>query len=293
MAWPAIKAAYDNEGFRRRVAMLSWPRWRPKYIMWHNTAAPSMKQWIVSANADVVAKRVPGISRIKSLENFFHHDNGWSGCPHLFLANDAIWEMNPLMEPGVHSPSFNNTAIGMEMIGDFDTEDDDSGEGLKVKQNTIYATAILCSALGIDPEPGITDKHARKVVSGTIFLHKQDWATTHDCPGKDVAADFIQMVDAVRSLMSGGDHDPHETAKVIAGEAPKVVAERQGVTTTDDLNLRTGPGAVNASIGKLPANTSLTILAVAPNGADKWLRVKTPAGYLGWVSARFVKEKVA
>jgi hypothetical protein len=39
MAWPAVKREFTQESFRRYVAGLSWPSWRPSKIVWHNTAA--------------------------------------------------------------------------------------------------------------------------------------------------------------------------------------------------------------------------------------------------------------
>lgn len=280
--WPAVNAEYKQENFRRRVADLTWSKWRPSKIVWHNTAAPTLQQWIKSANEDKAAGRVPGITRIRNLEAFFRDNNGWSGCPHLFIANDFIWEMNVLTSPGVHSPSWNGTSIGIEMIGDYDTEAADSGEGLKVKQNTIFATAILCSAIGLEPTSGVVDR-IHNTTSGTIFLHKQDWKTTHDCPGKNMAADKAEMIAEVAGLMGGGDaHD------VVTAPTP-TAAPQTGVTTIDGLSFRRGPGVTNEATGLLPIGTKLTILGEAPNGADKWLQVRTPAGYIGWVSARYVQ----
>lgn len=281
MAWPAIKRPFTQDEFREYVETLSWLRWRPSKLVWHNTAAPSLAQWIVAGNADRAQGLVPGTTRINNLEHYFRDQNKWSGCPHLFVANDVIWEMNPLTAPGVHSPSFNTTAIGIEMIGDFDREDDDSGDGLSVKQNTIFATAILCSALGLEPSVN------------TIYLHKQDPRTTHDCPGSNIAKDRLSMIADVAALMNGGEHNPAEVAEVIAtGKSDKTVpVERRGVTTHADLNLRRGPGVNNESRGALPKNTPLAILGEAKNKSTVWLSVRTPAGYTGWVAAQFVKQE--
>lgn len=276
--WPATKRNFTQEQFRKYVDVLMWPKWRPSKIVWHNTAAPSLHQWIVSAAADRKKGLIPGESRINSLERFFRHDNGWSGCPHLFIANDYIWEMNSLTAPGVHSPSFNHTAIGIEMIGDFSHEDDDAGEGLKVKNNTIFATALLCAELGLEPKPDV------------ILLHKEDRRTTHDCPGKDIALDKLAMIEDVANLMTGGEHDPAGVAAVISGTTPDWPLERQGITTAKDLNFRRGPGVNNEATGSLPINLRVTVLDTARNGETSWLRVRTPNGHVGWVAGQFVKE---
>lgn len=279
MTWPAVKQEFTQEHFRRYVAGLSWLSWRPSKIVWHNTAAPSASQWIKSANEDRAKGLVPGITRIRGLENYFKNEKGWSGCPHLFVANDLIWVMNPLTTPGVHSPSWNTTSIGIEMVGDFASEDDDAGEGLRVKRNTIFATSVLCSTLGLDP-------------ATSIYLHKQDPRTTHDCPGKDIADDKNAMIAEVADLMSGGDHDPAGVAGVIAGLPPDPPSPvRRGITTANGLNFRRGPGANNESTGELPKGTDISILSEAKNGTTIWLQVRTPAGFTGWVSGRYVDLK--
>lgn len=280
MSWPAVKRAFSQEDFRRYVATLAWPTWRPSKIVWHNTAAPSLAQWIKSADADRFNGLVPGTTRIGNLERFFRDNQGWSGCPHLFVANDLIWVMNPLTARGTHSPSFNTTALGIEMVGDFAAEDDDAGEGLRVKRNTIFASAVLCQALGLDPQ-------------SAIYLHKQDPRTTHDCPGIDIARDKISMIAEVCDLMAGGEHDPAAVAAVIAGDAAVVPAspiERRGITVTGDLNFRRGPGVDNEAIGVLPKGVNLIILDAANNGSNVWLKARTPAGHVGWVAGRFVTE---
>jgi hypothetical protein len=264
--WPAIKKDFSQEAFRSYVKSLTFNQWRPTKIVWHNTAAPTLKQWIKSADEDARNGKAPGISRIQSLERFFKDNNGWSGCPHLFIANDRIWVMNPLTAPGVHSPSWNGTSIGIEMIGDFSVEDDDFGEGLKVKNSTIHATAVLCSALGIDPKT-------------QIFLHKQDPKTTHDCPGEHIARDKQPMIESVIDLMDGGEHHPQNE------EAPQV-AERAVVTTADNLNFRIGPSVLSEARSQLPKGVNLTVL----DSATGWLKVKTPAGYIGWVAGRYTQE---
>lgn len=276
MSWPAVKKPFQQEDFRKYVAALPVSKWRPTMIVWHNTAAPSLEQWMKSAQKDTAAGFIPGTARINNLEAFFRDNNHWSGCPHLFIANDFIWVMNPLTAPGVHSPSWNSISIGIEMIGDFDVEDDDSGPGLAVKHNTIFATAILCETFGINP-------------SSRIMLHKQDPKTTHDCPGKDIAVDKLYMIRDVQDLMSGGEHDPEQVGSVIAGVIPAPAKlDKKGTVLVPDLAFRAGPGVSNEQRGTLPKGTVLAILGEAKNGTSTWLKVKSPAGYTGWVAGKYV-----
>lgn len=278
MSWPAVKRNFNQQGFADYVKTLAWVKWRPSAIVWHNTAAPSLAQWIKTAKQDMEKGLIPGTTRIRNLEMFFRDNNHWSGCPHLFIANDFIWVMNPLVEPGVHSPSWNHISIGIEMVGDFSIEDDDTGEGLRVKNNTIFATAILCATLGIDP-------------MSKIWLHKQDPKTTHDCPGQDISRDKAVMINDVADLMAGGEHSPSDTVTVIAGgSAEKPVKERKAITTVSDLSFRSGPGVSNPARSELPKGVTLVVLDEAANGTTSWLKVKTPAGHIGWVAGKFTKE---
>lgn len=279
--WPAVKLALTQDGFRQYVDGLRWDGWRPSLIVLHNTAKPSLAQWIKSAGEDQAKGLAPGRTRINNLEKFFRVDNGWSGCPHLFVANDFIWIMNPLTAKGTHSPSWNSTSIGIEMIGDFAIEDDDTGEGLKVKNNTVYATAVLCEAIGIDPRT-------------QIRLHKEDPRTSHDCPGRDIAQDKAAIISAVQELMTGGEHDPDAVAGVIAGQIdPRQKPTYFGHVTVDSLNFRIGPSASAEARGALPRGTVVLVLDRAANGSTAWLKVRSPAGYIGWVAGRFIKEGVA
>lgn len=275
MAWPAVKKDFDQDGFREYVARLRFGAWRPSLIVWHNTAAPSLAQWMKSAAADAKAGRTPGISRINALENYFWKQKGWSGAPHLFVAPDRIWVFNPLTAPGTHSPSWNSRSIGIEMCADFDREDDDSGDGLKVRNNTIFATAILCETFGLDPV------HA-------IKLHREDPHTTHACPGQDFARDKLQAVASVVALMSGGEHDAHEDIEVPPPPASK---ERIGVVLADDLSVRTGPGTTNKKVTSLDKGARVVILGEARNGTTGWLKIRTPGGYEPfWVAGKYVDQ---
>lgn len=273
MTWPAVKRGFTQEQFAIYAASLAWLVWRPSKIVFHNTALPSLAQWIKSAADDKAKNLQPGITRINNLERFFKDENHWSGAPHLFIAPDVIWVFNPLTSPGVHSPSFNATSIGIEMIGDFSKEDDEFGDGLKVKRNTVFATAVLCSALGLEPTNGEIDQKTYKT-SGTIFLHKQDPNTTHDCPGVNIARDKISMIESVRALMAGGEHNDGEFQN-----------KRIVVTTTGGLNIRKGPGVLNPVVKVLQKGEKLAVIGEAKNGSTTWLNCE-----FGWVSALYVKD---
>jgi len=182
--WKGIVGlSYSPEEFDSYCHSLNWPAWRPSFIALHNTASPSL------------AQRPQGLTRqhIKNLEHYYRDTKGWRAGPHLFVDDKQIWVFTPLTVSGVHSPSWNKIAIGVEMLGDFKTEAFDSGRGLKVQENAVAAIASLSAVLGLDPE--------------TMRLHKEDPATTHNCPGKNV--DKQKFIDKVKALMSkrhSGEH---------------------------------------------------------------------------------------
>ena len=162
---------------------LHWSAWRPSFMVLHNTAVPSLKQ------------RPGGLTKqhILSLEKFYRDEQHWSAGPHLFVDDKQIWVFTPLTTSGVHSPSWNKTALGVEMLGDYDKEEFDSGRGLKVQQNAVAAFATLSAVLGLDPD--------------TVRLHKEDPATTHACPGKKVVKNkFIQEVKDLMAARHSGEH---------------------------------------------------------------------------------------
>jgi Glycosyl hydrolase 108/N-acetylmuramoyl-L-alanine amidase len=162
---------FSPEEFKAYVAGLDFSGWQPKFIVLHNTGEPTL------------AQRPDGLTRehILGLQEYYRDEQGWSVGPHLFVDDHGIWVFTPLTVPGVHSPSWNRVAWGVEMLGDYDSEDFDSGRGLAVRRNAVAAVAILSGVLGIDP--------------ATMRLHREDPETTHHCPGDHVdKAAFIQAV---------------------------------------------------------------------------------------------------
>lgn len=184
MAWKGIIGkSFPAQGFDQYLHSLTWQQWRPSFIVLHNTAIPNL------------AQRPDGFTsqHIKNLEVFYRDQQKWSAGPHLFIDDKQIWVFTPLTVSGTHSPSWNKLAIGIEMLGDYSKEPFNSGRGLAVRNNTVAAIASLSAVLGIDPE--------------TLRLHKEDKATTHNCPGKNVIkAEIIKEVETLMQTRHAGDH---------------------------------------------------------------------------------------
>ncbi len=240
----------------------------------HNTSAPTLAQWTPENRAQ----------RILNLQDYFRNIRQWNSAPHAFVDYDFVWNFTPYTEKGTHSPSWNGTKLGIEMVGNFVAGGDDSthGRGLLVVQNTAALFGLLHSHYGWDPQ--------------TIKLHKEDPRTTHDCPGNQIRKEeFIAMVQEY--MGEGGEHAPVDDTPGTDKPVPDVPAQvppfKLGtvvVDPTDSLTLRESSSASSASKGAVPNGTVLKIIDTAMNGNTKWLRVETPAGYEGWVSAAYVKD---
>ncbi|HEX4962659.1 MAG TPA: peptidoglycan recognition family protein [Thermoanaerobaculia bacterium] len=185
-AWKGIVgSSFNPDEFDAYCHTLQWTAWRPSFIVLHNTGAPSL------------AQRPNGLTKkhIQGLEAYYRDDQKWSAGPHLFVDDKQVWVFTPLTVSGVHSPSWNQVALGVEMLGDYEKEAFDSGRGLKVRQNAVAALATLCAVLGFDVEPK------------SIRLHREDPLTTHACPGKNVRK--LEVIQSVQDLLlsrHSGEH---------------------------------------------------------------------------------------
>ena len=180
--WKGIVGeSFSLAEFDRYVAGLAFVSWRPSFVVLHNTASPKLSQW----------HSVPGEQRMRNLEHYYRDTQHWSAGPHLFVADDKIWVFTPLTVKGVHSPSWNAISWGVEMVGDYGHE----ALNPEVYENTISALVTLHAKLGLD--------------SHTLRFHKEDPATTHNCPGKNVHKDKV-IADLHNRLVARyeGDHLP-------------------------------------------------------------------------------------
>jgi hypothetical protein len=179
-SWKGIVGkGFYPEDFKEYVAGLSFANWRPSFVVLHNTGVPTFAQW----------HNVPGETRMQNLQTYYRDQQGWSGGPHLFVADDLIWVFTPLTVPGVHSPSWNSVSWGVELVGDYSKEQ----LSPEVRSNAIAALATLHGVLGLIP--------------ATLRLHREDPLTTHLCPGSYIAkADVISLVTAELNTIFAGEH---------------------------------------------------------------------------------------
>lgn len=194
-----IGKRFTPNEFASYVAMLEFEPggFKPDMVVLHNTAVPSL------------AQRPMGFTEahMRNLRGYYSGLH-WKGGPHLFVDDHGIWVFNPLDKRGTHSPSWNDRAWGVEMLGDYDKEEFLSGRGAMVRYNAGVAVAELFKKLG--------------TVAGTdtFKLHKEDPKTDHDCPGRHVdKANFQGLVNAVLA------QDAHVGPK---GRPVRLVVYRKG-----------------------------------------------------------------
>lgn len=156
--------------FAAYIAALELKTWRPSLVVIHHCAAPSLAQRPVGW--------VP--QHMLNLQDFYEK-KGWSAGPHIFTDEDEAWLFSPLDARGVHAVSFNATGWGIEMLGDYDSEDPWSGRGLKVLTTAAEVAAILLRKIGRDET--------------AIRFHRDDPKTSKTCPGRKVDKDrFVKLV---------------------------------------------------------------------------------------------------
>jgi hypothetical protein len=182
------KTFTDKAKLAAHVSALHWPQWRPRFVVLHNTGAPTQAQWMHTPGGE--------LQRLKNLE-YYYRNLGWHAGPHWFVSPD-MWLMGtPSTQHGTHTPSWNSLSLGIEMAGDFDRDAFDD----KTRDNVVYLLALLHSALGLQPD------NFKLGVRGLHF-HREDQRTTHKhCPGAHVVKpDIVQRVHATMLAMHPGEH---------------------------------------------------------------------------------------
>ena len=127
----------------------------------HHTAVPDLAQRPHGWKAE----------HMNNLRHYYENALGWSAGPHLFTDSDQAWGLSSLWRRGIHARSFNSHSIGVEMLGNYDSESPSSGRGLDVIETTAQVVAALLTRMKLLA----TDK--------TILFHRDDPKTSKTCPG--------------------------------------------------------------------------------------------------------------
>jgi hypothetical protein len=171
MSFSLVGTAWDLPGFERYLegVDLSWAN----SVTLHHTGAPDL------------AGRGSGlvVQHIRNIQDFYENGKGWTRGPHLFVDDVDINGMSPLSAPGIHAVSFNSKSIGIEVLGNYDVEDPESGRGLECWQMAAKVTAAILRKMRLTAH------------ESAVRFHRDDPKTSKSCPGEKVSKDwFLAMV---------------------------------------------------------------------------------------------------
>lgn len=157
--------SYTLEEFKLYLTKEVAPRmgaWHPAGAVLHNTGR------MVWPGFDGHGVQITPAQRIKNISVYWV-SRGFHGGPHLMVSPDGmIHTVWPLWMWGTHSPSYNHTHWGIEMVGDFDVEP--FPDAMKIA--VVGAVKALYAMLG------------RPITEESFKLHKEDPKTSHKhCPG--------------------------------------------------------------------------------------------------------------
>lgn len=129
----------------------------PGKLVLHHTWHPTKESWAGE-------RTIGGLKR-------YYEGKKWKAGPHIFVAEDGIWLFSPMRKDGIHAGKLNKHSIGIEIVGNYDTEKW-SGQ---TKQNAIGTIKILMDRLGIK--------------EGGVFFHRD--ASPKSCPGWAINREWV------------------------------------------------------------------------------------------------------
>lgn len=153
--------------FENILQRISPPVWANSVTI-HHTAAPSLSQRPKGFTAQ----------HINNMRDYYQ-SLGWKSGPHLYIDDDQIWFMTPLTERGIHAASFNSRSIGIEVLGNYDSEDAFTGRGLQCWQLAAKTTMQLLNWLNLKPS------------ESTVLFHREDPRTSKTCPGTKITKKWL------------------------------------------------------------------------------------------------------
>jgi hypothetical protein len=168
MGFKEVGKVWTPETLKTYLQTQPKPGW-VKSITFHHTWFPALKD------------RPKGftIQHIANIKSFYENEKRWDRGPHFFVDEDQIFGMTSVTEKGIHAASFNSSSIGIEVLGDYDTENPSSGRGLACWKTATELGVILAEWLGLP------------VTTKTILFHRDDPKTTKSCPGNRVTKTFV------------------------------------------------------------------------------------------------------
>lgn len=185
MSYKNVGLVWTAQSLEQYLSQIKAPDWCSAICL-HHTAAPSLLQ----------RPRGFTVQHIINMRDFYI-DKGWKSGPHFYIDEDQVFGMTPATEKGVHAVSFNSSAIGIEVLGDYDEENPFSDRGLQCWQNAAATVNVLLKWLNT------------KADAKTILFHREDPKTSKTCPGTKINKSwFLDM------LLAAPNNNSHDIAKI-------------------------------------------------------------------------------
>lgn len=92
--------------FNQYLHTIKKPSWLKRIVV-HHTYTPTVADW-------------RGLKTMQGMYRYYR-TLGWTGYPHIFVAPDGLWIMNPLTRTGIHANAANVDSYGFEVVGRYDT----------------------------------------------------------------------------------------------------------------------------------------------------------------------------
>lgn len=175
----------DMVKFILAIPVTGWT-WAPKGITWHNTGAPTLREW---DDYPQPVKDAWG----DNLDHYYRFDEGWHAGPHAAGTPDKGIVLGEFRANGVHASCWNSDRFGIETVGDFRTGSDDPfiGRGLLSMQSSANIVAALCKRMGWQPR-------------AVINFHRECTRDGHACPGNLVTDEWAIRLAETRFAQING-----------------------------------------------------------------------------------------
>lgn len=210
MSYNNVGKVWTVASFEELLNKTKKPDW-VKSVTLHHTAAPSLAMRPKGLTAQHIINMRDGYIEKK-----------WRSGPHLFIDEDQIWGMTPLTEKGVHAVSFNSSSIGIEVLGDYDSENPLNGRGLECWNVAFAAIKALLKWIGVPAN------------EKTVLFHRDDPKTSKSCPGDKITKKWV-----LDNVTSAAPKAIQEQATPTLFPVVKYVSEHKGYSETHAINLLT------------------------------------------------------
>lgn len=236
---------------------------RAEFRQWLRTQPKPPYHRIVNHMTDAPYMRasVPCSQRIRNLGNYYRNDLGWSGGPDFFVLGDGKVYLGSPLGHSIGCSGWNGNSFHIECEGRYDgkTHDHKTGLGLENWKTMAWVQAELLDWMGWQAD------------GERIKLHKEG-RTGHNCPGIVPKDWIVGLINEARGVAP----KPAEPKTVWVANVPP----------GDWLNARAGPGTLYDIKGRLPNGIRLEMQQETPG----WAYVRTPAGFLVWVSKSYLAD---